>query len=95
MELYHFGIFNHMDYKNLIGYTATILSIVSFVPQVIKTWRTKSTKDIALGMWVLGASGNFFWVIYGIALSSIQMIIANTIIFIGALSILFLKIKYK
>lgn len=84
-----------MDLKNLLGYTATILSISSFLPQVIKIWKTKSTKDLALGMWILGATGNFFWIVYGFTLSSVQMIVANTIIFIGALSILILKIKYK
>lgn len=49
-----------MDFKNLLGYIATILSISSFLPQVIKTWKTKSTKDLALGMWILGATGIFF-----------------------------------
>lgn len=84
-----------MDYVTLIGFLAGILVTVSFVPQVIKAWKTKHTRDISLIMFILFTTGVFLWLVYGIFLNSLPIILANTVTFILALSILILKIKYK
>lgn len=84
-----------MDIQNIIGYTATVITTLSILPQVIKTWKTKSTKDISLGMCGLGILGGLFWFAYGLLISSFQIIIANLIVFISFLIIFVFKIKYK
>jgi len=84
-----------MIYIELIGYIATILSVISFMPQVIKSWKTKSTKDVSLHMYLIFTTSQVLWLIYGILIHSWPLAIANAIIFSLSLSILVLKIKYK
>jgi len=84
-----------MDLKNIIGYIATIMTVLYLLPQVIKTCKMKSTSDISLGMYILGSSGALFWALYGIMIGSIQLVITNIIVLIFSLIILAFKIKYK
>lgn len=84
-----------MDFYELIGYAAATLATLAFVPQVLKSYREKSTKDISLVMYLVFFTGVVLWLIYGIHLNSMPMIIANTITALLALSIIILKIKHK
>ena len=84
-----------MDYITLIGALAGILTTTAFLPQVIKTWKTKQTKDISLGMFAILTIGVVLWLVYGILINSLPVIIANVVTFILALAILILKIRYK
>jgi MtN3 and saliva related transmembrane protein len=80
---------------NLIGILAGVLTTVSFLPQVIRAARTKSTGDISLGMYVILAVGIFLWFIYGISIGSLPVILANGVTFVLAIIILALKVKYR
>jgi MtN3 and saliva related transmembrane protein len=84
-----------MDPYELVGYAAATLATLAFLPQVIKSYREKSTKDISLSMYLVFFVGVVLWLIYGIHLNSTPMIIANAITALLALSILILKIKHK
>jgi MtN3 and saliva related transmembrane protein len=84
-----------MDPYELIGYAAATLATLAFLPQVIKSYREKSTKDISLTMYLVFFVGVVLWLIYGIHLNSMPMIVANAITALLALSILILKIKHK
>ena len=84
-----------MDYIILIGALAGILTTTAFLPQVIKTWKTKQTKDISLGMFAILTIGVVLWLVYGILINSLPVIISNVVTFILALAILILKIRYK
>ncbi len=84
-----------MDPFELIGYAAATLATLAFVPQVVKSYRDKSTKDISLVMYLVFFTGVVLWLIYGIHLESMPMIVANTITALLALSIIILKIKHK
>lgn len=79
----------------LIGYLAAILTTVSFVPQALKTIRTKNTQGISLIMYIMFSIGVFCWLIYGIANKDIPIIIANGVTLCFAVTILFYKIRYK
>ena len=79
--------------EDIIGYVATAVTTISLLPQVAKTWKTKSAKDISYGMCFLGILGGIFWTTYGILFSSLQIIIANTFVFICFSIILVLKLK--
>jgi MtN3 and saliva related transmembrane protein len=78
----------------LIGIVAGILTTISFLPQVIKTWRYRSAKDLSLTMFICFSLGVFLWLIYGIYVNSKPIIIANFVTFILAGTILYFKITY-
>lgn len=79
----------------ILGYVAGTLTTVAFLPQVIQTWKAKSTKDISLGMFVSFCTGVFLWLIYGFLIESSPVIVTNLATFLLAMIILSLKIKYK
>lgn len=84
-----------MNAIDLIGTAAGTLTTVSFVPQVIKTWQSKSAGDISNGMFLLFSMGVLLWLLYGIALGSLPMILSNAITLALALVILALKLRYR
>ncbi|MCG3121404.1 MAG: Sugar transporter SemiSWEET [bacterium] len=83
-----------MNYVTLIGLTAATLTTSAFLPQVIKSWQTKSAKDLSLGMFVIFCSGVFLWLIYGLLSNDLPLILSNAVTFILALTILILKIRH-
>ncbi|MAH01911.1 hypothetical protein CMO87_01610 [Candidatus Woesearchaeota archaeon] len=83
------------DYVMTLGFVAATLTISAFLPQVIKAWKTKSTKDVSLLMFSTLIVGNVLWLVYGILIGSLPIVITNILIFIFASTILILKIKYK
>lgn len=78
----------------IIGLIGAILTTIGFLPQMVKVIRTKQTRDISLGMYIIMIIGAVFWLTYGIILSSIPIIFANSISFVFVLIILIMKIKY-
>ena len=84
-----------MNTITIIGLIAATFTTVSLLPQLIKVWKTKSTKDISTGMFLLYCGGVFLWFIYGVYLNNSPIIIANSLAFIQALIILIFKAKYK
>jgi MtN3 and saliva related transmembrane protein len=84
-----------MEYANLLGLAAGTLTTAAFVPQVVKTWRTRSTHDISLGMFALFNSGLVLWLLYGVQIGSVPIVIANTITLAFASIILYFKLRYK
>ncbi|MGB9748409.1 MAG: SemiSWEET family sugar transporter [Candidatus Woesearchaeota archaeon] len=84
-----------MNFITLIGFFAGICSTSAFVPQAIKTIRTKSAKDLSFETYLLINLGLLLWLIYGILLKELPIILANGIAFVFAIIILFLIIKYK
>ena len=77
-----------------VGLLAGILTTISFLPQAVKTWRTKSTKDISLAMFLSFCVGVILWVIYGFFTHNLPVFIANFATFLLAFSILVCKLKY-
>ena len=80
---------------DIIGYIAGILIIVSLIPQIIKSWKSKSTRDLSLVRYLIYVAGVIMWLIYGIVLHNGPMIVMNTINLSLALSVVYLKLKYK
>lgn len=77
----------------VLGYIAGLFTMISFLPQVVKTWRTKKTKDISLPTYVILTAGILLWFLYGILIKDGAIILTNSVIFISTLTILILKIK--
>lgn len=84
-----------IDYYTAIGLVAAICTTISFLPQAIRVIRTKKTRDISLGMYLIFSTGTFLWLLYGIFTRDIPIITANSITFIFSATILVLKIRYK
>lgn len=83
-----------MDAINFLGFVAAALTTASFLPQVIKSWKTKRTQDISLPAFLVLGTGQFLWATYGIVTNQPPIWIANTITFTLVLSILILKRKH-
>lgn len=79
----------------LLGYFAGILTTIAFVPQVVQTVRTRSTKDISLAMFGTFCVGVACWLIYGVLIGSSPVIWANAVTLMLATLILAMKIRYK
>lgn len=84
-----------MGVVSVIGFFAAFCTTISFLPQAVKTIKTKDTSGISLGMYILFTLGVFSWLVYGVLVKDNPIIIANTITFILASIILGLKIKHK
>ena len=84
-----------MDYVTIIGLAAAALGGLSLFPQLLKVLKTKSTKDLSIGMFIIFCTSIFLWLVYGIFSNDAPIIIANFFGFIEAVIILFFKIKYK
>lgn len=84
-----------MDSVTFIGFVAATLTTVAFVPQVIRAWRSRSTRDISLPMFLVLALGIILWLIYGALLGDWPLIVANVVTLVLVLVILFFKLRYK
>ena len=86
---------SHFNYIDLFGFSAALLTTIAFLPQLYKTWETKSADDVSLVMLILFITGLICWIIYGLKINSIPILAANFVTFIFNFSILILKISYK
>lgn len=84
-----------MENTTVLGLLAGTLTTISFLPQVIQTWKSKSAKDISLGMFVTFCAGVFLWLLYGIIIHNFPVIITNFVTLILSSSILWMKLKYE
>ncbi|MFA5529298.1 MAG: SemiSWEET transporter [Thiohalomonadaceae bacterium] len=84
-----------MDAVNALGLVAGSLTTLAFVPQVVKTLRTRSAEDISTFMFLLFSAGVFLWLLYGIALGALPVILANGITLVLALVVLLLKFRFR
>ena len=84
-----------IDLHEIIGLVAAVLTTTSFLPQVVKTHKTKDTSGLSLSMYIIFFIGVLLWLIYGIWIQSLSIILANIITAILTFYLLFMKIKYK
>jgi len=83
-----------VTFTTTIGLAAAACTTISFVPQVVKAWRTRSTGDISFGMFLLLAVGLALWLAYGAILKDLPLILANFFTLCLALAILILKLRF-
>lgn len=79
----------------LLGFIAGVLSTLSFLPQAILVGKTKSTKDISLGMYILYIASLVLWGIYAYLIESSSLLFAESATFVIAIYILIMKIYYR
>ena len=79
---------------SIIGYVAGTCTTLAFLPQVIRTWKTRSTDDISLGMFSLMVFGIGLWLFYGVVTDDWPLIIADGFSLFLAAMILLMKIRF-
>jgi MtN3 and saliva related transmembrane protein len=79
----------------LLGMTAGSISAITFLPQVIKTWKTKSADDISLLMFTFATISVVMWLIYGIILKDIPIIYTNSLVLICSVIMLYFKFRFS
>ena len=84
-----------MDISEAFGFAAASLSTLAFLPQVAKTWSTRSAKDVSYALLLTFSTGCFCWVIYGFLVDAKPVIIANSFTLLLNLSILTMKIIFE
>lgn len=83
-----------MAFVDVLGYTAGLLTTLTFLPQVLKTVREKSAKDVSLNMFLIAAANQVLWIGYGILKNDLVIILTNVLILALSLTMIFLKLKY-
>jgi len=84
-----------MEFDQIIGLAAGACTTIAFLPQVIKTWRSRSAKDLSLLMFSIFCLGVLLWLGYGILNQDIPLIISNSTTLILAATLLYFKIRFK
>jgi MtN3 and saliva related transmembrane protein len=85
---------NSMAILDYAGYAAAVCTTGAYVPQVMRVWRTRSTQDISLKMFLVLVTGLALWLTYGIWRGEMPLIAANSITLILASTILYFKIRH-
>jgi MtN3 and saliva related transmembrane protein len=80
---------------SFVGYTAAALTSVAFLPQLIRTWRTRSTADLSLGTLAAQTSGVGLWILYGVGIGSTPVILSNVLTFALTATLLVLKLSRR
>ena len=78
-----------------LGYFAGILTVGSFLPQVIRTWKSRQTGDLSLGMFAILATASSLWIVYGAITSDWPVILTNTGMVIMNGSLAAAKLRYR
>jgi MtN3 and saliva related transmembrane protein len=80
---------------DIIGFAAAFCTTVAFAPQLVKAWRTRSTADISLGMFLVLVTGIVLWLVYGLFKADAPLVLANAVTLVLAGGILVAKLRYK
>ena len=84
-----------MPWIEYVGFFGAFLSAITFIPQVIKAWQTKSVGDLSIIMLMIVLTSVVVWLVYGFYLHLLPVIIANSIILILVLVLLYFKFSFK
>ncbi len=83
-----------MDTPTLLGFAAGLLTTLAFVPQVVKTWKARSARELSLHSFAAFTFGVALWLAYGILKGEAPIIVWNAVTLALAGSILAMKVKF-
>ena len=83
-----------MNTTTMLGFLAGFLTTISFLPQVVKTWKSRSASDLSLGMFSVFSVGVICWLFYGLLLQEMPMILWNAVTLVLVLIIIVMKLKF-
>jgi MtN3 and saliva related transmembrane protein len=84
-----------MNAIDLLGMTAGCISSITFLPQVIKTWKTRSARDVSLLMFTFATISVIMWLVYGLLLKNIPIIFTNSMVLLFSLIMLYFKFRFR
>jgi MtN3 and saliva related transmembrane protein len=84
-----------MEPIEILGLVAGTITSITFLPQVVKIWQTKSAKDLSLMMLLLLMLGVVLWLIYGLVVMSAAIIYTNSMVLAMSLIMLYFKLRFK
>jgi MtN3 and saliva related transmembrane protein len=84
-----------MEFTTALGLMAGAMTTVAYLPQVIKTWRSKSGEGISWSMMIILCLGIVLWLVYGVYVHDVPVICANGVTLLLSSLILGLKIRYR
>jgi MtN3 and saliva related transmembrane protein len=84
-----------INYITTLGLAAGLLTTIAYLPQVIKTWKSKSAQDLSWSMLIVLCIGIVLWLVYGFSVQDVPVIAANILTLVLVSIILVLKIRYK
>lgn len=78
-----------------IGYVGSLLTSITFIPQVYKSWKSKSVGDLSITMIFIVVSSTIVWLTYGYLINSGPVLVANTVVLVLTLILLYFKTSFK
>ena len=84
-----------MDNIKILGLIAGTITSITFIPQVLQIWKTKSAKDISILMLSLLIIGVSLWLAYGIVVNDVAIIYTNGMVLAMSLLMLYFKFRFK
>ena len=78
----------------MLGLAAACCTTLAYAPQALKAWRSRSTADISLSMFLLMVTGIVLWLVYGLMIGDLPLIVANGVTLCLAGTILALKLRH-
>jgi MtN3 and saliva related transmembrane protein len=82
------------DLATLVGTVSGVITVLSFIPQAVRAWRTKQTQDLSMGTFILLVVQAVGWTTYGVLLAQKPIIYTNSLVLLITLSILAAKLKH-
>ena len=79
----------------ILGLAAGTITSITFLPQVIQIWKTKSAKDLSLNMLLLLILGVSMWLTYGLLVKDAAIIYTNSMVLVMSLVMLYFKWKFN
>ena len=84
-----------MSFVDILGYTAGAITCLTFLPQVIKTWKLKSARDVSMMMFIIAAVNEVMWIVYGALLDNWVIILTNAIVLAMSSIMIFFKLRFQ
>ncbi len=84
-----------MSFLEILGLSAGTITSITFLPQVIQIWKTKSAKDLSLGMLGFLIIGVSMWLSYGILVKDVAIIYTNSMVLLMSFIMLYFKLRFK
>jgi MtN3 and saliva related transmembrane protein len=84
-----------MESVKILGLVAGTLTTIAFIPQVMKTWQSRSAKDLSIGMFLIFCTGTICWLSYGVLIDNLPIIAANSVTLALCMVLLYFKVHFK
>ncbi len=84
-----------IQWFDYIGYLGSFLTSITFMPQVYKAWKTRSVGDLSIWMMLIVVLSTIVWLVYAFAIHSGPVIVANSIVFVLSVLLIYFKYAFK